>query len=47
MCYVLHMTVKRTAHAVYDTKYHLVWAAPEVSEVDTSWGHLGACEEYM
>ena len=26
MCYVLHMTVKRTPHAVYDTKYHLVWA---------------------
>ena len=25
MCYVLHMTVKRTPHAVYDTKYHLVW----------------------
>ena len=26
MCYVLHMTVKRAPHAVYDTKYHLVWA---------------------
>ncbi len=25
MCYVSHMTVKRTPHAVYDTKYHLVW----------------------
>ncbi|MCZ6623720.1 MAG: transposase [Deltaproteobacteria bacterium] len=20
------MTIKRTSHAVYDTKYHLVWA---------------------
>ena len=26
MCYAEHMTIQRTSHAVYDTKYHLVWA---------------------
>ncbi|OQX54883.1 MAG: hypothetical protein B5M53_05310 [Candidatus Cloacimonas sp. 4484_209] len=26
MCYIQHMELKRTSHAVYDTKYHLVWA---------------------
>ena len=26
ICYSYRMELKRTSHAVYDTKYHLVWA---------------------
>ena len=24
-CYIYRMSLKRTSHAVYDTKYHMVW----------------------
>ncbi len=26
LVYTVFMVIKRTSHAVYDTKYHLVWA---------------------